>query len=97
MLIIFIPTSGRHPCAGVKVAKLEIKLILAMLLMGYDYTLVDGSGNYPKTLPKPDRNDIQQVSHSVRDQETNLILFPYSLRDLGASARRNSLSQVQAG
>jgi len=59
---------GRHPCAGMKVAKLEIKLILAMLLVGYEYTLVDGSGKYPKTFPKPDRNDIQQVSHKTMGQ-----------------------------
>jgi len=64
---------GRHPCAGVKVAKLQMKLILAMLLIGYDYTLVDGSGNYPKTFPKPDRNDIRQVSHKDMGLEIMLI------------------------
>jgi len=52
---------GRHPCAGMKIAKLEIKLILAMLLIGYDYTLVDKDDKYPMALPKPDRNDIQQA------------------------------------
>ncbi|PPQ70347.1 hypothetical protein CVT25_000127 [Psilocybe cyanescens] len=52
---------GRHPCAGMKVAKLEIKLILALILVGYEYDLVDSSGKYPKALPTPNRNDIQQV------------------------------------
>ncbi|KAH9478207.1 Cytochrome P450 monooxygenase [Psilocybe cubensis] len=52
---------GRHPCAGMKIAKLEIKLILALILLGYEYELVDGSGKYPKQLPTPDRNDIQQA------------------------------------
>ena len=50
--------TGRHPCAGMKVAKLEIKLILALFLLGYEYELVDKTGNYPETLPVPDRNNI---------------------------------------
>lgn len=53
--------SGRHPCAGMKVAKLEIKLVMAIILLGYDYELVDASGKYPTKLPVPDRNDTQQV------------------------------------
>ncbi|KAF9530198.1 cytochrome P450 [Crepidotus variabilis] len=52
---------GRHPCAGMKVAKLEIKLILSMLLLGYEYNLVDGQGQSTNIIPKPDRNDIQQA------------------------------------
>ncbi|KAF8156012.1 cytochrome P450 [Crassisporium funariophilum] len=52
---------GRHPCAGMKIAKLEMKLVLAMLLLGYDYELVNGAGQYPKSLPEQDRNDIQQA------------------------------------
>jgi hypothetical protein len=53
---------GRHPCAGMKIAKLEIKLILTMMLLGYEYELVDGNGNYPKEVPSQDRNDLVQVS-----------------------------------
>jgi sterol 14-demethylase len=52
---------GRHPCAGMKIAKLEIKLVLAFVLLGFEYELVDGSGKYPKALPVPDRNDLQQA------------------------------------
>jgi cytochrome P450 len=52
---------GRHPCAGMKFAKLEIKLILSMLLLGYEYKLVDDRGAPTATLPQPDRNDIQQA------------------------------------
>lgn len=44
-----------------RIAKLEIKLTLAMLLLGYDYQLVDGQGLATNVIPKPDRNDIQQV------------------------------------
>ena len=53
---------GRHPCAGMKIAKLEIKLVLTMMLLGYEYELVDGNGNYPKEIPSQDRNDLLQVS-----------------------------------
>lgn len=45
-----------------KIAKLEMKLILALFLLGYEYELVDGKGNYPKALPDQDRNDLLQVS-----------------------------------
>ena len=57
---------GRHPCPGMKIAKLEIKLVLTMMLLGYDYELVDGNGNYPKELPSQDRNDLLQVSSTRR-------------------------------
>ena len=53
---------GRHPCAGMKIAKLEIKLVLMMVLLGYEYELVDGNGNYPRQVPRQDRNDLMQVS-----------------------------------
>jgi cytochrome P450 len=71
---------GRHPCAGMKIAKLEMKLILAMMLLGFEYELVDGNGNYPKELPSQDRNDIAQVSSaypcisSGQELSTNLFL-----------------------
>ncbi|KDQ54410.1 hypothetical protein JAAARDRAFT_135628 [Jaapia argillacea MUCL 33604] len=52
---------GRHPCTGMRVAKLEIKMIVAMFLVGYEYELVDGQGKFPNPFPKPDRNDIQQA------------------------------------
>ena len=45
-----------------KIAKLEIKLILTMMLLGYEYELVDGNGNYIKEVPNQDRNDLAQVS-----------------------------------
>lgn len=43
-------------------AKLEIKVILAMMLLGYEYEIVDGNGNPRKTVPDQNRNDIHQVS-----------------------------------
>jgi hypothetical protein len=44
-----------------RIAKMEMKVVLAMFLVGFEYELVDSSGNFPKELPLQDRNDIQQV------------------------------------
>jgi len=52
---------GRHPCTGMKVAKLEMKLILAFFLTRYEYNLVDKDGKFPNPLPVPNRNNIHQV------------------------------------
>jgi len=52
---------SRHPCTGMKVAKMEMKLILAMFLMRYEFDLVDEIGRFPNPLPVPNRNDIHQV------------------------------------
>ncbi|KAF8884765.1 cytochrome P450 [Gymnopilus junonius] len=53
--------AGRHPCVGMRMAKLEIKLLLALVLLGYEYGVVDGSGSFPKDLPLPDKNDNNQA------------------------------------
>ena len=53
--------AGRHPCAGMKAAKLEMKLLLAVFLMRYEYELVGEDGKFPDPLPVPDRNDNHQV------------------------------------
>jgi len=45
-----------------RLAKLEMKLVLAMLLVVYDYIIVDEHGNQTNKLPKPNRNDALQVS-----------------------------------
>ncbi|KJA20465.1 hypothetical protein HYPSUDRAFT_43159, partial [Hypholoma sublateritium FD-334 SS-4] len=52
---------GRHPCTGMKVAKLEIKLVVAMILATYEFDVVDSSGRPSKNLPEHDRNDIHQA------------------------------------
>ena len=51
--------AGRHPCAGMKVAKLEMKWVMAVFMMRFDYELVDESGKFPRSLPVPNRNDAQ--------------------------------------
>ena len=42
-------------------AKLEIKLIVAMFVVGYDYTVVDSKGKTTKQIPIPNYNKQQQV------------------------------------
>ncbi|KAJ7118719.1 cytochrome P450 [Mycena epipterygia] len=53
--------AGRHPCAGMRAAKLEIKLAVALFLSKFDYNVVDASGKFPTSLPQPDRNNIQNA------------------------------------
>ncbi|KAG6830044.1 hypothetical protein H0H92_002462 [Tricholoma furcatifolium] len=47
--------------AGMRIAKLEIKLTLALLLTGYDFEIVDASGHPTSTLVQPNKNDIHQA------------------------------------
>lgn len=49
-----------------KTAKLEMKMVLAMLLLGYDYQVVDGQGSSPKSVPRVNRNDHHQVRPARR-------------------------------
>ena len=42
-------------------AKLEIKAIIALFLMQYDYKLVDASGNPVSKLPGPNRMDLHKA------------------------------------
>jgi sterol 14-demethylase len=72
-----------------RIAKLEIKLVLAVILLGYEYELVDGKGNYPKAVPKQNRNDLHQVSNIQVDESGNLYFC------LVEAHRRPVLSQIQ--
>jgi hypothetical protein len=45
-----------------KVAKLELKLVLALMVLGYDYLVVDKMGTRVSALPQPDLNDTEHVS-----------------------------------
>jgi hypothetical protein len=59
---------------GMKIAKFEIKMILALFLLRYEYELVDASGKHPKQLPQPNWNDIHQVCQPLgypHGQNTN--------------------------
>lgn len=52
---------GRHPCPGMRVAKLEMKIILVFFLAAYEYDVVDSQGKFPARLPRPNYNDIHMV------------------------------------
>jgi len=53
--------AGRHPCTGMRAAKLELKLIMAMFLTRYEFDLVDKDGKFPNPLPARNKNDVQQA------------------------------------
>jgi len=63
--------AGRHPCVGKRTAELEIKVVLAMFLMGFDCQLVDESGTPLRVVPQVDRNDI----HMPRPLKPCKIIF----------------------
>lgn len=46
---------GRHPCLGMRFAKLEMMIIGAMFVAMFDYEALDGEGNVLKEAPKADR------------------------------------------
>ena len=49
---------GRTTCAGSRLARLNIKLISALLLMDFDFDTVDASGRIVDSPPKPNWNDL---------------------------------------
>jgi sterol 14-demethylase len=48
-----------------RVAKLEIKIVVALFVAGYEYDLVDSTGSFPESPPIPDYNNIIQVRSTV--------------------------------
>ncbi|KAJ6538899.1 cytochrome P450 [Mycena vulgaris] len=52
--------AGRHVCTGMRVAKLEVKLILALFFSSFDFEVVNGAGEPPKSLPRVDFNDFHR-------------------------------------
>ncbi|KAJ7739145.1 cytochrome P450 [Mycena metata] len=50
--------AGRHPCTGMKVAKLEMKAVMALFLAGFEYEVVDSVGRPMERMPEIDRNDL---------------------------------------
>jgi hypothetical protein len=50
--------SGRVNCLGTRLAKIEMKLIVALLLFGFEFTTVDAAGLMANPHPRPNWNDI---------------------------------------
>ena len=90
--------AGRHPCSGMKVAKLEMKLIMALFLTRYEFELVDKDGKFPDPLPVPNRNDIHQVCPESRARSL-IDVHPISSSPgyLGSSRRSHMLLRLQEG
>ena len=44
-----------------KIAKLEIKVIIALFLAGYEYDVVDSEGKLTEHVSEPDYNDMHRV------------------------------------
>ncbi|KAK0203550.1 cytochrome P450 [Desarmillaria ectypa] len=49
---------GKTTCLGTRLAKMELKLITAMLLLGFNHDVVDDRGVVADPLPTPNWNDI---------------------------------------
>ncbi|KAH7922777.1 cytochrome P450 [Leucogyrophana mollusca] len=49
---------GKTVCLGQRLARLELKLITSMFLLGFRYTIVDSTGQRPNPAPQPNWNDI---------------------------------------
>lgn len=48
---------GKTICVGQRLARLELKLVTSMLLLGFRYSMVDASGAGLDALPRPNWND----------------------------------------
>ncbi|KIJ61638.1 hypothetical protein HYDPIDRAFT_96285 [Hydnomerulius pinastri MD-312] len=49
---------GKTVCLGQRLARLELKLITSMMLVGFRYSIVDSKGARPDPPPQPNWNDI---------------------------------------
>ncbi|KAH7886943.1 cytochrome P450 [Phlebopus sp. FC_14] len=49
---------GKTVCLGQRLARLELKLVASMMLLGFRYSIVDSRGDRPDPLPQPNWNDI---------------------------------------
>ena len=50
--------AGRHPCLGMRFAKLEIKWIAALFVTAFDYNVVNSANEILEKLPQPNRNTV---------------------------------------
>jgi sterol 14-demethylase len=59
-LVCSLFPAGKTTCLGTRLAKIELKLTVALFLLGFDHVLVSDDGNTPTAPPKPNWNDILQ-------------------------------------
>lgn len=70
---------GKTTCLGTRLAKVELKLITAMFVLGFEHSVVDASGEPMYPLPTPNWNDIllcrpPQGSFSLGYNKTSIAL-----------------------
>jgi len=53
--------SGRHPCPGSRIAKLELRIIVAYFLAGFQFELVDREGAPLIQIPEPNYDTLTVV------------------------------------
>ncbi|KAL4079630.1 cytochrome P450 [Scleroderma citrinum] len=49
---------GKTVCVGQRLARLKLKLVISMILLGFRYSMVDASGAILDTPPRPNWNDV---------------------------------------
>lgn len=79
ILSFYFLVPGRHPCTGTKVAKVEMKVVIALLLLTFEYKLVDANGNPVHKVPVMNKNDYQQGSPSLKSRCSMLLIISPSL------------------
>jgi hypothetical protein len=67
--------TGRVNCLGTRLAKVEMKLITALLVLCFDFTTVDAAGRMANPPPQPNWNDILTCK-----PEGHTYTLEYSLR-----------------
>ncbi|KAK2009263.1 cytochrome P450 6A1 [Colletotrichum eremochloae] len=63
--------TGRHPCLGMRFAKLEVAVTTAMFLARFDFYLADADGNKMDKVPE---NSIDRNKHSAAKPKEKLFL-----------------------
>ncbi|KAJ7097707.1 cytochrome P450 [Mycena epipterygia] len=53
--------AGWHMCAGMRIAKLEVKLIMALFFLTFEFEVVDSTGEFPKSLTRSNFNEFKKV------------------------------------
>ncbi|KAK2059706.1 cytochrome P450 6A1 [Colletotrichum caudatum] len=63
--------TGRHPCLGMRFAKLEMAVVIAMFLARFDFYLADADGNKMDRVPE---DSIDRNKHSAAKPRNKLFL-----------------------
>jgi hypothetical protein len=70
--------AGKTVCLGTRLAKVELKLVTAMFILGFQHSVVDKSGAPLNPLPTPNWNDIlfarPQQGSFIKYERTSLPL-----------------------